>query len=46
MGRIPEGVCIQLLNKYEAERTEKLKHKKDNSAKLAASRANEQSVGD
>lgn len=46
MGRIPEGVCIQLLNKYEAERTEKLEHKKDISAKLAASRANEQSVDD
>ena len=46
MGRIPESVCIQLLNKYEAERTEKLEHKKDISAKLATSRANEQSVDD
>lgn len=46
MGRIPENVCIQLLNKYEAERTEKLERKKDISAKLAASRANEQSVDD
>ena len=46
MGRIPESVCIQLLNKYEAERTEKLEHKKDISAKLATRRANEQSVDD
>lgn len=46
MGRIPESVCIQLLNKYEAERTEKLEHKKDISAKLATRQANEQSVDD
>ena len=28
MGRIPESVCINLLNKYESERAEKLEHKK------------------
>ena len=27
MGRIPEAVCIQLMNQYEAERTEKLEQK-------------------
>ena len=37
MGRIPEGVCINLLNKYESERSEKLECKKELSAKLAAS---------
>ena len=28
MGRIPESICINLLNKYESERAEKLEHKK------------------
>ncbi len=46
MGRIPEGVCINLLNKYETERAEKLERKKELSAKLAASEANEKSVDD
>ena len=46
MGRIPEGVCINLLNKYESERSEKLECKKELSAKLAASEANEKSVDD
>ena len=46
MGRIPESVCINLLNKYESERAEKLEHKKELSAKLAASEANEKSVDD
>ncbi len=44
MGRIPESVCINLLNKYEAERAEKLEHKKEFSAKLAASEESEKSV--
>lgn len=46
MGRIPESVCIQFLNEYETEQTEKQEHKKDISVKLAQSRANEQSVDD
>ena len=46
MGRVPESVCINLLNKYEAERAEKLEHKKEISMKLAASEANEKSVDD
>ena len=46
MGRIPEIVCINLLNKYEAERAEKLEHKKELSAKLAASEESEKSVDD
>ena len=46
MGRIPEGVCINLLNKYESERAEKLERKKELSAKLATSEANEKSVDD
>ncbi len=46
MGRIPESVCINLLNKYEAERVEKLECKKELSAKLAASQENEKSVDD
>ncbi len=46
MGRIPEGICVNLLNKYESERSEKLECKKELSAKLAASEANEKSVDD
>ncbi len=46
MGRIPEGVCINLLNKYEIEHTEKLEHKKELSMKLAASQESEKSVDD
>ena len=46
MGRIPESVCINLLNKYEAERSEKLECKKEISAKLAASEESEKSVDD
>ena len=46
MGHIPEDVCINLLNKYEAERAEKLEHKKELSAKLAANEENEKSVDD
>ena len=46
MGRIPEGVCVNLLNKYEAERAEKLERKKELSAKLTASEESEKSVDD
>ena len=46
MDRIPEGVCVNLLNKYEAERAEKLELKKELSAKLAASQESEKSVDD
>ena len=46
MGRIPESVCINLLNKYESERSEKLERKKELSAKLAASEESEKSVDD
>ena len=46
MGRIPESVCINLLNKYESERAEKLERKKEFSTKLAASEENEKSVDD
>ena len=46
MGRIPEVVCINLLNKYESERSEKLECKKEPSAKLAASKESEKSVDD
>ena len=46
MGRIPEGVYINLLNKYESERSEKLECKKELSAKLAASEESEKSVDD
>ena len=46
MGRILEGVCINLLNKYESERSEKLECKKELSAKLAASEESEKSVDD
>ena len=46
MGRIPESVCINLLNKYEAERAEKFECKKELSGTLATSEANEKSVDD
>lgn len=44
MGRIPEKVCIQLLNKYEAERADKLEHKRELSDKLKESQESEKSV--
>ena len=34
MGRIPEAVCIQLMNQYEAERAEKLEQKSRMSGEL------------
>ena len=46
MGRIPEGVCVNLLNKYESERAEKLDCKKELTAKLSTSEENEKSVDD
>lgn len=36
MGRIPEAVCVQLMNQYEAERTEKLEQKAHLSGELEA----------
>ena len=36
MGRIPETVCIQLMNQYETERTEKLEQKRRLSGELEA----------
>ena len=34
MGRIPESVCVQLMNQYEAERTEKLEQRAHLSGEL------------
>lgn len=36
MGRIPEAVCVQLMNQYEAERTEKLEQRAHLSSELEA----------
>ena len=36
MGRIPETVCVQLMNQYEAERTEKLEQRTHLSGELEA----------
>jgi len=36
MGRIPEAVCVQLMNQYEAERKEKLEQKAHLSGELEA----------
>ncbi len=36
MGRIPEAVCVQLMNQYEAERTEKLEQRAHLSGELEA----------
>ena len=36
MGRIPETVCVQLMNQYEAERTEKLEQRAHLSGELEA----------
>lgn len=44
MGRIPENLCVQLLNGYEAERAAKLERRKELYELLSASRENEQSV--
>ena len=39
LGRIPESVCVNLLNQYEAERREKQERHKELTEQLAASRA-------
>ena len=44
LGRIPESVCVNLLNKYEAERREKQGRHKELTGQLAASRETESSV--
>ena len=36
MGRIPEAVCVQLMNQYEAERAEKLEQRAHLSGELEA----------
>ena len=36
MGRIPEAVCVQLMNQYEAERTDKLEQRAHLSGELEA----------
>lgn len=44
LGRIPESVCVNLLNQYEAERREKQERHKELTGQLAASRETESSV--
>ena len=44
LGRIPESVCVNLLNQYEAERREKQEPYKELTGQLAASRETESSV--
>lgn len=44
LGRIPESVCVNLLNQYEAERREKQERHKELTEQLAASRETESSV--
>lgn len=44
MGKIPENLCVQLLNGYEAERKAKQERRRELTEQLAASRENEQSV--
>ena len=44
LGRIPESVCVNLLNQYEAERREKQERYKELTGQLAASRETESSV--
>ena len=44
LGRIPESVCVNLLNQYEAERREKQDRRKELTEQLAASRETESSV--
>ena len=46
MGRIPENLCIQLLNGYETERSAKLERRKELTDLLSASRENEKAVDD
>ena len=44
LGRIPESVCVNLLNQYEAERREKQDRRKELTEQLAASRETESSA--
>ena len=44
LGRVPESVCIQLLNQYEAERREKQNRRRELTEQLAVSRENEKSA--
>lgn len=44
LGKIPENLCVQLLNGYEAERKAKQERHRELTEQLAASRENEQSV--
>ena len=44
LGRIPESMCVNLLNQYEAERREKQERYKELTGQLAASRKTESSV--
>ena len=44
LGKIPENLCVQLLNGYEAERKAKQERRRELTERLAASRENEQSV--
>ena len=41
---MPESVCIQLLNQYEAERREKQNRRRELTEQLAVSRENEKSA--
>ena len=44
LGRIPESVCVNLLNQYEAERREKQERRKELTEQLAARLETESSV--
>ena len=44
LGKIPENLCVQLLNGYEAEQKAKQERRRELTEQLAASRENEQSV--
>ena len=44
LGKIPENLCVQLLNGYEAERKAKQERRMELTEQLSASRENEQSV--
>ena len=44
LGSIPESVCVNLLNQYEAERREKQERHKELTGQLASSRETESSV--
>ena len=44
LGKIPENLCVQLLNGYEAERKAKQERRRELTEQLAASRETESSV--